>query len=173
MERPLPYFEKEKKNWDANLQFSFFLFPASPIYSPSLEKSYFVMIYVFSSLMSPSIQKKCCQINVWIRLSKNVVKSMCESAYQKMLSNQCVNPPIKKCCQINVWIQSKSLTATQSSWWSYWSLVLAVSSYSSLLWLCATGKSVIHSVYIRTSSWLNGDLVRTTCILFTRLYKQV
>ena len=160
MERPLPYVEKEKKNWDANLQFSFFLFPASPTYSPSLEKSYFVMIYVFSSLMSPSIQK-------------NVVKSMCESAYQKMLSNQCVNPPIKKCCQINVWIQSKSLTATQSSWWSYWSLVLAVSSYSSLLWLCATGKSVIHSVYIRTSSWLNGDLVRTTCILFTRLYKQV
>ena len=92
---------------------------------------------------------------------------------KKMLSNQCVNLPIKKCCQINVWIQSKSLTATQSSWWSYWSLVLAVSSYSSLLWLCATGKSVIHSVYIRTSSWLNGDLVRTTCILFTRLYKQV
>ena len=98
---------------------------------------------------------------------------------KKMLSNQCVNPPIKKCCQINVWIQSKSLTATQSSWWSYWSLVLAVSSYSSLLWLCATGKSVIHSMYIRTLSsycllsdlqnWLMGDLVRTTCIVYTRL----
>ena len=92
MERPLPYVEKEKKNWDANLQFSFFLFPASPTYSPSLEKSYFVMIYVFSSLMSPSIQKK-------------MLSNQCVNLpIKKLLSNQCVNLPIKKCCQINVWI---------------------------------------------------------------------
>ena len=122
------YLMLKKRKKPEMLTFNFlFFFPASPTYSPISRKSYFVMIYVFSSLMSPSIQKK-------------------------MLSNQCVNPPIKKCCQINVWIQSKSLTATQSSWWSYWSLVLAVSSYSSLLWLCATGKSVIHSMYIGTLS---------------------
>ena len=152
MERPLPYVEKEKKNWDANLQFSFFFFPASPTYSPSLENP--------TLLWSMSSHRWCPPL-----FKKNVVKSMCESACQKMLSNQCVNPPIKKCCQINVWIQSKSLTATQSSWWSYWSLVLAVSSYSSLLWLCATGKSVIHNIYIGTK--LLATLVCFAVLVYT------
>ena len=31
-------------------------------------------------------------VDVPLYSKKNVVKSMCESAYQKMLSNQCVNP---------------------------------------------------------------------------------
>ena len=76
------------------LTFNFLFFLSCLAYLlPISRKSYFVMIYVFSSLMSPSIQKKilsnqcvnppvkkCCQINVWIHLSKNVVKSMCESS---------------------------------------------------------------------------------------------
>ena len=133
MERPLPYVEKEKKK----LTFNFLFFSFLPrLLTPHLSKNPTLLWSMSSHRWCPPLFKT------------NVVKSMCESAYQKMLSNQCVNPPIKKCCQINVWIQSKSLTATQSSWWSYWSLVLAVSSYSSLLWLCATGKSVIHRTYI-------------------------
>ena len=72
---------KREKNWDANLQFSFFLFPASPTYSQSLENP--TLLWSMSShRWCPPLfkKKKCCQINVWIRLSKNVVKSMCESS---------------------------------------------------------------------------------------------
>ena len=62
------YLMLKKRKKPEMLTFNFlFFFPASPTYSPISRKSYFVMIYVFSSLMSPSIQKK-------------------------MLSNQCVNP---------------------------------------------------------------------------------
>ena len=160
MERPLPYVEKEKKTEMLTFNFLFFSF-LPRLLTPHLSKNPTLLWSMSSHRWCPPLFKK------------NVVKSMCESAYQKIVVKSMCESAYQKCCQINVWIQSKSLTATQSSWWSYWSLVLAVSSYSSLLWLCATGKSVIHSVYIRTSSWLNGDLVRTTCILFTRLYKQV
>lgn len=50
--------------------------------------------------------------------------------------------PIQKSSLLTslVSLQSKSLTATLSSWWSFWSPVLAVSSYSSPSWRCATGE---------------------------------
>ena len=149
MERPLPYVEKEKKTEMLTFNFLFFSF--------------------LPRLLTPHLSKILLCYDLCLLIVDVPLYS------KKMLSNQCVNPPIKKCCQINVWIQSKSLTATQSSWWSYWSLVLAVSSYSSLLWLCATGKSVIHSMYIRTLSSYTCfySLEDTIHVVYTRLYKQV
>ena len=50
------------------------------------------------------------------------------------------------CCQYPTFTwtmslpQSKSLTATPSLWWSFWSPVLAVFSYSSPSWHCVTGE---------------------------------
>ena len=90
MERPLPYVEKEKKNPEM-LTFNFLFFSFLPrLLTPHLSK--ILLCYDLCLLI----------VDVPLYSKKNVVKSMCESAYQKMLSNQCVNPPIKKCCQINV-----------------------------------------------------------------------
>ena len=93
MERPLPYVEKEKKNPEM-LTFNFLFFSFLPrLLTPHLSKILLcydlclliVDVPLYSKKMlsnqcvNPPI-KKCCQINVWIRLSKNVVKSMCESS---------------------------------------------------------------------------------------------
>ena len=96
--------------------------------------------------------KKCRQIiDVWIHK-------------KKFSSNRCV---------IKLILQSKSLTVTQSSWWSYWSPVLEVSSYSSHSWHCATGKSLLTFVQGVENSCPPLSMSKSTLIEFRHFFQHL